>query len=102
VKPYYLHHPDLVKGTGHFRTDIACGLDIMARLRGRLSGMGIPHYMIDLPGGGGKVPLVPDFIAGEENGMLKIAGLNGKMYFYPKTGSTGESINRMEKAKGLP
>ena len=51
VRPYYLHHMDLVKGTGHFRTSFATGLSIIKELRGTLSGLGIPHYVVDLPGG---------------------------------------------------
>jgi lysine 2,3-aminomutase len=60
VKPYYIHQMDLVKGTYHFRTEIRNGLEIMAGLRGHTSGMATPYYMIDLPGGKGKVPLLPD------------------------------------------
>ncbi len=58
VKPYYLHQMDLIKGTAHFRTSVKTGLDILKDLRGHISGMAIPHYVIDLPGGKGKVPLV--------------------------------------------
>lgn len=60
IRPYYLHHMDLVKGTSHFRTSINQGLKIMKHLIGNISGMGIPYYVIDLPGGKGKVPLLPD------------------------------------------
>ena len=84
VKPYYLHHPDVIKGTGHFRVNISTGLGIMAHLRGRLSGMGIPQYMIDLPGGGGKVALLPESVKGSENGTLRVIGLNGKEFSYPE------------------
>lgn len=59
VKPYYLHQMDLIKGTYHFRTRVEQGLDIMAALRGHVSGMAVPYYVIDLPGGKGKVPLLP-------------------------------------------
>ena len=59
VKPYYLHQMDLVKGTGHFRTSVAKGLEIMAALRGNISGMAVPYYVVDLPAGKGKVPLLP-------------------------------------------
>ncbi|MGQ9507856.1 MAG: KamA family radical SAM protein [Thermodesulfobacteriota bacterium] len=59
IRPYYLHHMDLVKGTSHFRTSINQGLKIMKHLIGNISGMGIPYYVIDLPGGKGKVPLLP-------------------------------------------
>lgn len=60
VRPYYLHHMDLVKGASHFRTSVEQGLKIMARLRGHTSGMAVPYYVIDLPGGKGKVPLLPN------------------------------------------
>ncbi len=57
VKPYYLHHPDLAPGTGHFRLPIAEGQALMRALRGRLSGLALPTYVLDIPGGAGKVPL---------------------------------------------
>lgn len=62
VRPYYLHHMDLVRGTGHFRTRIETGLDILRELRGPLSGMALPHYVIDAPGGRGKIPLLPEYL----------------------------------------
>lgn len=62
VRPYYLHQADLVKGTVHFRTSVSRGLKIVAGLRGHVSGMAIPHYVIDLPEGKGKVPILPDDI----------------------------------------
>ncbi len=83
VRPYYLHHPDLVKGTGHFRTSLTCGFDILKSLQGKISGMAMPRYMIDLPGGGGKVPLQPDAVVETENGSLKVRSFNGRIYEYP-------------------
>jgi lysine 2,3-aminomutase len=62
VRPYYLHHGDLVAGTAHLRTTIESGLSLIAALRNTLPGMAIPQYVIDLPGGRGKVPLLPDAI----------------------------------------
>lgn len=59
VRPYYLHQMDLVRGTRHFRTTVERGLEIMASLRGHVSGMAVPYYVVDLPGGKGKVPLLP-------------------------------------------
>ena len=64
VKPYYLHHADPVKGTTHLRTTIACGLSIMQTVRSQISGMGIPQYVVDLPEGGGKIPVPPAGISG--------------------------------------
>jgi lysine 2,3-aminomutase len=62
VRPYYLHHMDLAAGTGHFRTRIETGLDIVAALRGPVSGLAVPHYVIDAPGGKGKIPLQPEYL----------------------------------------
>jgi lysine 2,3-aminomutase len=60
VRPYYLHQMDLVRGTGHFRTSVNCGVQIMMALRGHTSGLANPYYVIDLPGGKGKVPVLPE------------------------------------------
>jgi lysine 2,3-aminomutase len=66
VKPYYLHHPDLARGTGHFRVTLAEGQAIMRALRGRLTGIAQPHYVLDIPGGHGKVPVGPSYLRTEE------------------------------------
>jgi len=63
VKPYYLHHLDLAPGTGHFRTTLAEGQALMRALRGRLSGIAQPTYVLDIPGGHGKVPIGPGYLA---------------------------------------
>ena len=83
VKPYYLHQMDLAQGTGHFRTSIATGLRIIQSLCGHTSGMGVPQFVIDLPGGGGKVPLLPEYVAGIKNGKLLIKNFQGKIFHYP-------------------
>jgi lysine 2,3-aminomutase len=62
VKPYYLYQADLVLGTEHFRTTVEEGLEIMQALRGHTSGMAVPAYVIDAPGGGGKIPLLPEYL----------------------------------------
>src|SRR5438034_11189820 len=59
IKPYYLHHPDLAPGTGHFRVGIDEGQRLVQALRGRVSGLCQPSYVLDIPGGYGKVPLIP-------------------------------------------
>ncbi len=64
VKPYYLHHPDLAPGTSHFRLSIKRGQEIMKQLLGRVSGLCQPHYMLDIPGGHGKLPIGPSYIEG--------------------------------------
>ena len=82
VRPYYLHHADPIEGTRHFRTSIEKGKRIMAYLRGRMSGMGIPYYMIDLPGGG-KVPILPDYTQTDKSGKLIVKNFEGKFFEYP-------------------
>jgi lysine 2,3-aminomutase len=67
IKPYYLHHPDLAPGTAHFRLPIADGQAIMRALRGRLSGLALPTYVLDIPGGAGKVPIGPNML--EDGGV---------------------------------
>lgn len=83
VRPYYLHHPDLVRGTGHFRPSIEKGLEIMAGIQGHTSGLCLPHYVIDVPGGGGKVPLLPRYIQCRKEGNLKVRTYSGMTYDYP-------------------
>ncbi|MCX8506432.1 MAG: lysine-2,3-aminomutase-like protein [Alphaproteobacteria bacterium] len=61
ITPHYLHHPDLARGTAHFRLSITEGQALMQQLRGRISGLAVPHYMLDIPGGFGKVPLTPNY-----------------------------------------
>ena len=82
IRPYYLHHPDQIKGTSHFRMPVKKGLDIMTGLRGFNSGLCIPQYMIDLPGGGGKIPLLPDYVWQVNDDMMTVINYEGKMYTY--------------------
>jgi lysine 2,3-aminomutase len=81
IKPYYLHQADLAPGTAHFRTSIESGQDIMRRLRGRVSGLAQPTYVLDIPGGYGKAPIGPVYL---DDG--KIEDWNGKAHAYPPTG----------------
>ncbi|MFO1139114.1 MAG: lysine-2,3-aminomutase-like protein [Paracoccus sp. (in: a-proteobacteria)] len=82
VKPYYLHHCDLARGTSHFRTSIAEGQAIMAALRGRISGTCLPQYVLDLPGGHGKVPLGPDYLQAAGAGRWLIRDWQGATHEY--------------------
>lgn len=85
VRPYYLHQADLVKGTSHFRTSVERGLKIIAGLRGHVSGMAIPHYVIDLPEGKGKVPVLPDDIR-KDGQTLFLRNYLGEVVEYPDLG----------------
>ena len=81
VKPYYLHHADLAKGTSHFRTTIAEGQALMATLRGRLSGICLPTYVLDIPGGHGKVPIGPNYLSPHKSQHM-VADPNGIHHIY--------------------
>ncbi len=81
VRPYYLLQCDPVWGSAHFRTPVAKGLELLRGLRGRVSGYAIPQFILDLPGGGGKVPLVPDYVTGRDGDDLLITNYQGKPGF---------------------
>lgn len=83
VRPYYLHQVDRVWGTAHFHVPLRTGLSIMERLRGRLSGMGVPQFMVDLPGGGGKVPLTPDHVMAKHPDHWVLRNFQGRHFSYP-------------------
>jgi len=82
IKPYYLHHPDLAPGTSHFRGSIENGLTLMHDLRARLSGLAMPTYMLDIPGGFGKVPLESSNVERTPDGW-RIRDSNGHWHDYP-------------------
>lgn len=86
VKPYYLFQGDLAGGTRHFRTSIFRGLELMKHLRSRLSGMAIPTYAVDLPEGGGKIPLHEGTVLGVFEGWYHLQGPDGQVYRYPHEG----------------
>lgn len=81
VKPYYIHQMDLIKGTAHFRTPVSRGLEIIRALRGHVSGMAVPHYVIDLPQGKGKVALLPEAVE-REGDMLILRTYQGERVAY--------------------
>jgi lysine 2,3-aminomutase len=83
VKPYYLHHADLARGTAHFRTTIAEGQALMRALRGRLSGLCQPSYVLDLPGGFGKVPIGPCYLREGADGGWIVEDFEGRRHAYP-------------------
>lgn len=86
VKPYYLHHCDLAKGTSHFRTTIAEGQAIMAALRARLSGIAQPTYVLDIPGGHGKVPIGPSYLTETAPGDWQVNDPKGLRHRYRDPG----------------
>jgi lysine 2,3-aminomutase len=83
VRPYYLYQPDLVKGTAHFRGPVKNGLRIIRELRGFTSGMAVPQFVIDSPGGGGKIPLLPKYASLKKDGSVKMKNYQKKIFNYP-------------------
>jgi lysine 2,3-aminomutase len=97
VKPYYLYQCDPIKGSGHFRTSVDAGLEIIRALRGHTTGYATPMFVIDAPGGGGKILMAPDFVVGRDGDDLLIRNFEGKVYRYPDPeGSLGRELAAAE------
>ncbi|MGO4705167.1 lysine-2,3-aminomutase-like protein [Microvirga sp. 2MCAF38] len=92
IKPYYLHHPDLAPGTEHFRLSIAEGQALVASLRGRISGLCQPTYVLDIPGGHGKAPLGTNAVEMADNGACTIIDYRGRAHAYPPDRERPSSI----------
>lgn len=88
VKPYYLYQCDPISGSAHFRTPIEKGLEIIGGLRGYTSGYAVPTYVIDAPGGGGKIPLLPEYLMGQDGEDLLLRNYKGNIYRYPDPDGT--------------
>jgi lysine 2,3-aminomutase len=86
VKPYYLHHLDAAPGTARFRVSLARGQALMRSLRGRLSGLAQPTYVLDIPGGHGKVPVGPGYLAGDLDACASVEDPWGERHAYPSPG----------------
>jgi lysine 2,3-aminomutase len=100
VKPYYLHHGDLAEGTSHFRTSIEEGQFLMRSLRGRLSGVCQPTYVLDIPGGFGKVPIGPNYTQGPDaNDCYQVKDYRGQVHAYPPLGPAPHGANGTWKAE---
>jgi lysine 2,3-aminomutase len=84
VKPYYLYQCDLISGSAHLRASVRTGLEIMENLRGHTTGYAVPQYVIDAPGGGGKVPINPEYILSRNADRVVIRNYEGKVFEYPE------------------
>jgi lysine 2,3-aminomutase len=82
VRPYYLYQCDLVEGSGHFRTPVAKGIEIMEGLRGHTSGYAIPQYIVDAPGGGGKIPVMPNYLLSMSDHKVILRNYEGYVSTY--------------------
>jgi lysine 2,3-aminomutase len=83
VKPYYLYQCDPIPGSSHFRTSVKTGIDLIDGLRGHTTGYAVPTYVIDAPGGGGKIPLLPEYVVGKEGNNLILRNYEGRIFHYP-------------------
>ena len=82
VRPYYLYQCDLVKGAGHFRTTVSKGIEIIEGLRGHTSGYAVPTYVVDAPGGGGKIPVMPQYLISQAPGKIVLRNYEGYITTY--------------------
>jgi lysine 2,3-aminomutase len=92
VKPYYIYQADVVAGAEHFRTAIEKGIEIIRALRGWTSGLGVPHFVIDAPGGGGKIPLLPEYVQAITDTEVVLRNYAGEEYRYPLPTGTGVRV----------
>lgn len=82
VRPYYLYQCDMAMGTGHFRTPVSVGINIMEELRGHTTGYAVPTFVIDAPGGGGKIPVTPTYLISQAKGRMTLRNYENKIYQY--------------------
>ncbi len=105
VRPYYLFQCDPIQGSGHFRTKVEKGLEIIQALRGHTTGYATPIFAVDAPGGGGKIQIAPDFVVGREGDDLLLRNFEGKVYRYPDPkgtlGADKKPGNKVGRAKAI-
>ncbi len=90
VRPYYIYQADMVFGTAHFRTQVEKGLEIIEALRGWTSGLAVPHFVIDAPGGGGKIPILPQYMLKMNDDEVILRNYKGKIYRYKQPSGNGK------------
>lgn len=96
VRPYYIYQADMVFGTEHFRTSVQKSLEIIQALRGWTSGLAVPHFVIDAPGGGGKIPLLPQYVVKMTDEEVILRNYEGKIFRYTQPGQSNGKI-KVEK-----
>jgi lysine 2,3-aminomutase len=99
VRPYYLYHADEVRGTEHLRTPVERGLEIIQGLRGHTSGLAVPTFVIDVPGGGGKIPLQPNYVVSWTDEELIVRNYEGLTFRYRNPGGAGAAPAPASPAK---
>jgi len=93
VRPYYLYQCDPIPGSSHFRTPISKGLEIIQGLRGHTTGYAVPTFVVDAPGGGGKIPLLPEYAIGWDKGDLLMRNYEGNLFRYPDNHAESKDIH---------
>jgi lysine 2,3-aminomutase len=96
VRPYYIYQCDLIHGSAHLRTSVAKGIEIIEGLRGHTTGYAVPQFVIDAPGGGGKVPINPGYILYHDHEKIVIRNYEGKIFEYPELEMAGQSGHQPE------
>jgi lysine 2,3-aminomutase len=96
VRPYYIYQCDLISGSAHLRTSVREGIRIMDNLRGHTTGYAVPQYVIDAPGGGGKVPVNPEYVLSHNRDRVLIRNFEGKVFEYPEA-ADGTPLFRQER-----
>ena len=94
VKPYYLYQCDPIPGSAHFRTPVRKGIEIIEGLRGHTTGYAVPSYVIDSPGGGGKIPLLPEYLLGRDGDDILLRNYEGNTYRYPDPGGDVGTLDK--------
>jgi len=92
VRPYYIYQCDMAQGITHFRTSVEAGIRIMEALRGHTSGYAVPTYVIDGPGGGGKIPVGPSYVISSKEGVVTLRNFEGKIYTYYEPGAAAPEV----------
>jgi lysine 2,3-aminomutase len=88
VRPYYIYQCDLAMGTEHFRTPVAVGINIIEKLRGHTTGYAVPSFVIDAPGGGGKIPVGPTYLISQDKGKMVLRNYQGRVFEYQEPRGT--------------
>jgi lysine 2,3-aminomutase len=99
VRPYYLYQCDLITGSAHLRTTVKEGIDLIEKLRGHTTGYAIPQYVIDGPGGGGKIPINPNYVVAEADDRVVLRNFRGEIYEYPEPQLLSPVVPKAKKGK---
>lgn len=99
VRPYYMYMADETKGANHFRTSIETGIEIIENLRGHTSGLAVPHFVIDAPGGGGKIPLIPNYVLHKDNEKIILRNFKHKVYVYKNYPDRNNPVSKTKNSK---